>query len=131
MMQLGKDTNILICQKSKIDDWMEHFMQNYPNIQVYNLTIKNQLEDFILHDVGWSGYHGASMTVGVINYDLVFRRSELLELEHFTMMLDESSMITNPTAKRTKFIHKMKPDNCILLSGATGLNLQIENAKGL
>ncbi len=26
-------------------------------------------------------------------------------------------MIANPTAKRTKFMHKMKPDNVILLSG--------------
>ena len=57
------------------------------------------------------------MTAGVINYELAFRRPELLNLEHFTLMLDESSMITNPTAKRTKFIHKLKPDNSILLSG--------------
>lgn len=33
------------------------------------------------------------------------------------MMLDESSMITNPTAKRSKFIQKLQPDNVILLSG--------------
>ena len=39
--------------------------------------------------------------MGVINYELAFRRPELLKLEHFTLMLDESSMITNPTAKRT------------------------------
>ena len=51
------------------------------------------------------------------NYELAFRRKDLLKLEHFTLMLDESSMITNPTAKRTKFIHELNPDNVILLSG--------------
>jgi len=117
MVQLGSDTNIIICQKSKINDWMKHFKDYYPRIQVYNLTDKKQLDDFISHDTAWAGYPGASMTVGIINYDLVFRRSELLQLEHFTLMLDESSQIQNDTAKRTKFILKMKPDNVILLSG--------------
>ncbi|HOA83852.1 MAG TPA: DEAD/DEAH box helicase [Thermodesulfovibrio thiophilus] len=117
MVQLGSDTNIIICQKSKINDWMKHFKDHYPKIQIYNLTDKKQLDDFISHDTAWAGYPGATMTVGIINYDLVFRRSELLQLEHFTLMLDESSQIQNDTAKRTKFILKMKPDNVILLSG--------------
>lgn len=39
------------------------------------------------------------------------------QLENFTLMLDESSMIKNPTSKRTKFILKLKADNVILLSG--------------
>ena len=117
MVQLGTDTNIIICQKSKINDWMKHFKDHYPRIQIYNLTDKKQLDDFISHDTAWAGYPGAIMTVGIINYDLVFRRSELLQLEHFTLMLDESSQIQNDTAKRSKFILKMKPDNVILLSG--------------
>jgi SNF2 family DNA or RNA helicase len=117
MKQLGADTNLLICQKSKISDWMQHFKDYYSEIRIYDLTNKKQLSDFISHDTAWAGYHGATMTVGIINYDLVFRRSELLQLEHFTMMLDESSQIQNDTAKRSKFILKMKPDNVILLSG--------------
>ena len=32
-------------------------------------------------------------------------------------MLDESSLIQNDTAKRSKFVLKMNPDNVILLSG--------------
>lgn len=55
--------------------------------------------------------------VGVINYDLTFRRDWLLKISEFTMMLDESSLITNETAKRSKFILKMKPESVILLSG--------------
>mgnify|MGYP000654284586 FL=1 len=117
MVQLGTDTNIIICQKSKINDWIQHFKDHYPRIQIYNLTDKKQLDDFISHDTAWVGYPGATMTVGIINYDLVFRRSELLTLEDFTLMLDESSQIQNETTKRSKFILKMKPKNVILLSG--------------
>jgi SNF2 family DNA or RNA helicase len=117
MVQLGADTNVLVCQKSKINDWIQHCKDHYPRIRIYDLTDKKQLEDFLSHDTAWAGYPGVTMTVGIINYDLVFRRSELLQLEHFTMMLDESSQIQNDTAKRSKFILKMKPDNVILLSG--------------
>jgi len=115
--ELGTDTNIVICQHSKIDDWVDHFKSLYPDMKVYDLTDKKQLEEFISHDIAWNGWHGCTKTVGVINYELAFRRSDLLQLEHFTLMLDESSMITNPTAKRSKFIHKLHPDNVILLSG--------------
>lgn len=116
MKQLGKVTNLLVCQKTKIDDWMQHFKEHY-QFKLYDLTNKEQLQDFMLNDTAWANYHGGTMAVGIINYDLAFRRSELLELEHFTLMLDESSLIQNSTAKRTKFILKMKPDNVILLSG--------------
>ena len=115
MMQLNSKVNLIVCQKSKINDWIQHFKDYYPRIQVYNLTDKKQLDDFILHDR--TGYPGTTMTVGIINYDLVFRRSELLTLEDFTLMLDESSQIQNETTKRSKFILKMKPKNVILLSG--------------
>ena len=56
--------------------------------------------------------------VGVINYELAFRRPELAKLKDFTLMLDESSLIQNEQAKRSKFIlKKLKPANVILLSG--------------
>lgn len=116
MKQLGKVTNLLVCQKTKIDDWMQHFKEHY-QFKLYDLTNKEQLRDFMLNGTAWANYHGGTMAVGIINYDLVFRRSELLQLEHFTMMLDESSLIQNDTAKRSKFVLKMKPDNVILLSG--------------
>ena len=56
-------------------------------------------------------------SVIIINYDLVWRRPELLELKDFTLMLDESSCIKNEKSNRTKFILKLKPSNVILLSG--------------
>jgi hypothetical protein len=98
---------LLICQKSKIQDWIEHF-QKYYNLTVFDLTDKKQLEEY-------SGTVGKC--VGVINYDLVFRRSYFSQITGFTMMLDESSIIQNETAKRSKFILGMKPENVILLSG--------------
>lgn len=53
----------------------------------------------------------------IINYDLIWRRPELAHLNDFTLMLDESSLVKNEKAKRTKFILKLKPKNVILLSG--------------
>ena len=32
MMELGKRVNLLICQKSKIDDWIDHFSELQPYI---------------------------------------------------------------------------------------------------
>lgn len=97
---------LLVCQKSKIEDWVEHFVQFY-ELPVYNLRLKRGLERFMTDEI----------SVGVINYDLLKNRKELLRLTDFTLMLDESSEIQNNKAKRTKFCLKLKPDNVILLSG--------------
>lgn len=98
---------LLICQKSKIQDWIEHFQKFYP-LTVFDLTQKKQLEEY-------AGTVGKC--IGVINYDLVFRRSYFTEISGFTLVLDESSIIQNEAAKRSKFILKMQPENVILLSG--------------
>lgn len=114
VMELETDFNVVVCQHSKIDDWVQHFKEYYPDYWVLNLTNKKEFKQF------FECYEDASRyekIIGVINYELIFRRADFLKLDFFTLMLDESSMITNPTAKRTKFIHKMNPDNVILLSG--------------
>lgn len=112
MVQLGASINLVICQKSKIADWVDHFKGNYPEYQVLDLTHKNSLMAFN----SWS--HANLNIVGVINYELAFRRPELSQLSNFTLMLDESSLIQNETAKRSKFIlKKLQPANVILLSG--------------
>lgn len=116
MVQLGLAINLLVCQKSKVQDWVDHFKQY--KIVPFDLTKKNRLEGFIRWvEDEQSEFILVSNCIAIINYELAFRRPELLKLKHFTLMLDESSMITNPTAKRTKFIHKLNPDNVILLSG--------------
>lgn len=103
MKELNTNHNLIICQKSKIDDWAEHIQTYYPN---YNIIIYNKPVEIL------------DNSVIIINYDLVWRRTELMNLKDFTLILDESSMIKNDKAKRTKFILKnLKPKNVILLSG--------------
>lgn len=102
---------LVICQKSKIQDWFEHF-DKYYDCRLYDLTKKKDLFNY-MNDV----VHSKVPSVGIINYELAFRRLELLELKHFTLMLDESSMIQNDNTKRAEFVLKMQPDNVILLSG--------------
>lgn len=111
MKDLNAKINLVICQKSKIDDWVNHFKQNYPDLMIMDLTNKSQYVLFV------SSHAFASPVVTIINYDLVWRRKELLDLRDFTLLLDESSLIQNETSKRSKFILKMQPKNVILLSG--------------
>jgi SNF2 family DNA or RNA helicase len=112
MMRLGALVNLVICQKSKIDDWTNHFKQHYPGCLVLDLTDKAELQMFSIEQ-----QRRARVTIGVINYELAWRRPELAKLKDFTLMLDESSLIQNRTAKQTKFILKLQPANAILLSG--------------
>ena len=113
MMQLGATVNLVVCQKSKIDDWLDHFKQNYDTVSTFNLTMKTETSSFFQ----WISFIKDAFLVGVINYDLIWRRPELLKLEDFTLLLDESSLIQNENAKRSKFILKIHPKNVILLSG--------------
>lgn len=119
MHELGAKVNLIICQKSKIEDWINHFNTNYKgkSILVYDLTKPIALDTFIYTINDFSMKWCKLMLIGVINYELAFRRPELLKLKNFTLMLDESSMIQNENAKRSKFILKMDPKNVILLSG--------------
>ena len=114
MMSLKNNVNLVICQKSKISDWCEHFQEHY-DVIVLDLTCKKSLQCFMQWSSMWIEYE--KPLVGVVNYDLVFRRKEFLQLHNFTLMLDESSLIQNEKAKRSKFILQMQPDNVILLSG--------------
>lgn len=117
MKQLDGKINLVICQKSKVQDWVEHFREHYLSqyFIVYNMTtwkkadwngLKNWTNDRLFTDVF------------IINYDLIFRRPELLKVHFDTIMLDESSLIQNENSKRSRCIlNKLKHDNCILLSG--------------
>ena len=105
----GERVNIIVCQKSKIKDWCEHFKEHYTDYAVFDLTNKKDMQTFITYPI--------YKCIGIINYELAYRREELRKLKDFTMMLDESSMIKNETAKRTKFILSLKPSHTILLSG--------------
>ena len=114
MMQLGKRLNLIVCQKSKVNDWLEHIATHYTKNCVYDLTTKVGFDFFMSQ----AKFEVPTLMIGIINYDLIFRRKQLSELKDFTLMLDESSLIQNDTAKRSKFVLKaLKPSNVILLSG--------------
>lgn len=112
MIQLNQKINLVVCQKSKVNDWYHHFCEFYGvgNV-IFNLTNKIELDQFM-------NFPNTEQTlIGIINYDLLFRRPQLLMLNDFTLMLDESSQIQNHKTKRSKFILKLNSKNNILLSG--------------
>lgn len=116
MLELDKRINLVVCQKSKVGDWIEHFKEHYW-YSVLDLTNKKDFECFV-EAITAKSFLPQPKFVGVINYDLIFRRPELGQLKDFTLMLDESSLIQNEMSKRSKFIlKKLKPKNVILLSG--------------
>lgn len=104
LVSFNTNINLIICQKSKIVDWMNHFKENYPEYDV--IKIKKDIPQDIKRK-----------TILITNYELAWRRKDLLKLRDFTLMLDESSMIKNLRSNRTKFILKLNPINVILLSG--------------
>lgn len=94
---------VIVCQKSKMNDWLNHYKEFY---QEYNAVIYKKGLDEIKGN-----------TVVIINYDLIWRGDLFKKIKNFTLILDESSYIKNESSKRTKFILSMKPSNVILLSG--------------
>lgn len=103
LVRLGEEYNLVICQKSKVNDWIAHFRQYYPELNVIDYTKPNAKP---------------APGVIVINYDLVWRRPELKQLERITLLLDESSLIQNENSKRSRFIlNRLNEKNVILLSG--------------
>lgn len=102
LVSLAAEYNLLICQKSKIQDWIHHFEKYYPEIPITDFTKK-----------------GSVIQPGllVINYELCWRRPVLKSLTGFTLMLDESSNIMHENTKQSKFITGLNFENLILLSG--------------
>lgn len=110
MLRYGNQYNLCICQRSKVDDWVEHF-KTYTDMEVIDFTKP-----------------GAEVKPGIIvvNYELAWRREQLYQLRDFTLMLDESSKVQHEKTKQTQFIMSLRPRNVILLSG-TPCNGKYEN----
>ena len=113
MKELNTRINLVVCQCSKVPDWIEHFQTYYTRNCVFDLTNQKTFKWFMEQ----IQCEVPTLMIGVINYELTFRRKILKTLSGFTLMLDESSMIQNENAKRSKFILGLNPDNVILLSG--------------
>lgn len=126
LRQLGATVNLVVCQKSKVQDWVDHLRKfySYPGnletgcnpYQVIDMT-QWKRGDFADDDKLFACPLLAGQVIYVINYDLIWRRKELLNMRGFTLLLDESSVIQNEQAKRSDFILRMNPANVILLSG--------------
>ena len=69
LISLGYNKNLIICQKSKIIDWKNH-IKKYYDVSVFDLTEnKKFLSEFL---------NCSTRAVAIINYDLIFRREDLL-----------------------------------------------------
>lgn len=112
--ELVNRINLVICQKSKIADWCEHFETNYSgkNITIINYR-KNQ--DLSAEDLVLMSAH--TTVIIVVNYELAWRRPELSRLSDITLILDESSVIQNENTKQTRFVMRLNAKNVVLLSG--------------
>lgn len=106
---------LVVCQKSKVMDWVKHFVLYYRGMLTFDITTPSGMYAFF-DQINRQPFD-PSRVVGVINYDLIFRRKELMKLKDITLILDESSLIQNPQAKRTKAVMSMNYKNLILLSG--------------
>ena len=107
--------SLVVCQKSKVADWVDHFNENTPAtaIDVTNdkgythmLYVLARPEDY-------------PQTVFVINYDRIYRRWDLTDTRWGGIIFDESSLLQNEKSKRTKAALKISQltDVLILLSG--------------
>lgn len=109
--QLNKWMTVVVCQKSLIETWVNHYQLYYPHYNVMDMTQPQNMDDL------YQGLDVNQQHVLVVNYDLLFRRTIFLSISDYCLILDESSVIQNEAAKRTKFVLKMQPSNIILLSG--------------
>lgn len=113
-----EDPILIVCPKSLVPQWLQHFEDNHQEWTRYDLTKKKQLEQFISD--------GNNRRVGVINYESCWRRPELQKVKGVTLMLDESQAIANNTSKQTKGIMKLDHKNVILLSGTPASNARYD-----
>ena len=112
-VQMDLRVNLIVCQKSKVQDWLDHIRRYYSWCKSFDLTdgkVQGRFFNEYIPDC-------CNTCFAVINYDLIWRRKQFLNLRNFTLILDESSLIQNQKSNRSKFIMKMNPANVILLSG--------------
>lgn len=104
MKVMNSPVNLIVCQKSKIQDWIDHFNEHYAVEErsafqkdlIFDLTNKKEFERFIneaeqattdnwIQDELTGEYYSEPClypfnVLGVINYELAWRRKDLLNL---------------------------------------------------
>ena len=115
LLEETKGHSLVVCQKSKVQDWVDHFDANTPVIAV-DATYPNGYAQMLL---AMEYPNDFPQTVFVINYDLIHRRAGLLDYHFGGIIFDESSLLQNEKSKRTKAAMKLakNTDVLVLLSG--------------
>lgn len=113
MRRFGGNLNLIVCQKSKMDDWAQHAASEGNVGCVAVIGQKHKDADIRRTIAEVSGYK----IVVIVNYELLWRRPALSEVMWDTVMLDESSIIQNEKTKACRSILNLHHEHCILLSG--------------
>lgn len=110
MSALGELENLVVCQASKVDDWVAHFSENHEEFAVFNLRMPKAIDDFLIY---------TGRKVGVVNYELLIKRPKLVSHRFGCVMFDESSLLQNANSKRTKAAMRLadQAEGLVLLSG--------------
>ena len=113
LMSYSNPHKFIVCQKSKVSDWVLHILQYYGTlIKVLNMRAPKQLAE--LNDLERS-----VPFVAVVNYDMLSKMDKAFKkyAGDMALLLDESSLIKNEKAKRTKIILNAVTSQICLLSG--------------
>lgn len=106
---------LVVCQKSKVADWVDHFNENTP-VTAIDVTTDKGYTHMLYVLARPEDY---PQTVFVINYDRIYRRFDLTDTRWSGIIFDESSLLQNEKSKRTKAALKLAKltDVLVLLSG--------------
>ena len=112
LIDMGCAVNLVVCQKSKIGDWLDH-LRNVERVKAYDLTTG---EVAMFREL--AVFNSPFRIFGVVNYDLLFRR-DWSYLNDYGLMFDESSLLQNKSSKRTRAAMRLaeKAHSLVLLSG--------------
>jgi len=102
------NAHIWICQKSKVADHVKDLIRYTRGANIYDLTKPKSLAGYLADE---------GLKIGVINYDMIWRRAELLQISYETATFDESSLLQRWATKRTKACANLKAAHKQLLSG--------------
>lgn len=107
--------SLVVCQKSKVADWVDHFNE-YTHVTAIDATTDKGYTHLLYVLARPADY---TQTVFVINYDRIYRRFALTDTRWGGIIFDESSLLQNEKSKRTKAALKLSKltDVLILLSG--------------
>lgn len=112
LISMGCVINLIVCQKSKVGDWLDH-LRDVEHVKAYDLTTSDAA---MFREL--AVFNSPFQIFGVVNYDLLFRR-DWSYLYDYSLMFDESSLLQNKSSKRTRAAMRLaeKAHSLVLLSG--------------